>query len=99
MQTLQRITLTPVDGKERVSQRTTQQVRYSALPQLNGHAVFQIGPFTTDATPVEADLRDDFASYAALVQPGKDYSTQKDLIVIPGSKAELNSDGEPGRIL
>lgn len=43
IQTLQCITLTPSDGKPRVSDRTTQ------------------------------------------------------LIVIPGSKAELNSDGEPGR--
>ena len=97
LQTLQRITLTPVDGKERVSQRTTQQVRYSALPQSNGHALFQIGPFTIDATPVEADVRSDFASYSTMVQPGKDYTTQKELIIIPGSKAELNSDGEPGR--
>ena len=86
LQTLQRITLTPADGKERVSQRTTQQVQYSALPQINGHAVFKIGPFTIDATPVEADLRSDFASYALLVQPGKDYSTQKELIIIPDRK-------------
>lgn len=54
-------------------------------------------PFTIDATPVEADVRSDFASYSTMVQPGKDYSTQKELIIIPGSKAELNSDGEPGR--
>ena len=80
-----------------MSERTTQEVLYSALPQANGHAVFQIGAFTIDATPVEADLRADFTSYAALVQPGVDYSTKKRVIVIPGSKAELNSDGEPGR--
>ena len=60
-----------------MSERTTQEVLYSALPQANGHAVFQIGAFTIDATPVEADLRADFTSYAALVQPGVDYSTKK----------------------